>query len=213
MPRQERARRGEFLGWRVRYDAAAGHTWWTEKRARVTESGAAPGRRTGHIEQTSNFMNIVKEATLAPGIHSFIFLPWPKYAGDYPRDQTLIEHAKQHGLADMMFDPDRQLGLPILHFQLVCAQYGVLLKLRVHGTCNDRCSLTMIGAASILPKKYEEFYKYTIKVFPELDAILPLAPDIFEATKTRGELKALEKRLCQTRQSGQVRCQSSQMRW
>ena len=93
-----------------------GQVWWEEKRGRVVEPGRTV-HRTGPREQTSSFMHIAKEASEAPGIRSFMFIPWPKYAGDYPRDlANLSGVAKQRGLLDLMHDPDRQLGLPVLIF-------------------------------------------------------------------------------------------------
>ena len=79
-----------------------------------------------------------------------MFASWPKYAGEEPRYDQVKEEASDIGLRDLMFDPDRQAGLPILHFQLVCASCGVLLKLRVQGTRNDRCCLTMVAASGML---------------------------------------------------------------
>ena len=86
----------------------------------------------------------------------------------------------------MMANPQTQPGLPILHFQMLFATYGALLKLRVQGAHNDRCSLTMIDSSSLLPKLYQQFYSYTLDVFPELEPTLLINPPIFESTQEKG---------------------------
>ena len=89
----------------------------------------------------------------------------------------------KEGIYELLREPSKQWGSPLVYFQLKAAMHGVVLKLRSQGTRNLTNSLTMIGSASMIELVYHEFYHYTLSVFPLSINDMPIRPLIREATR------------------------------
>jgi hypothetical protein len=126
---------------------------------------------------------MAKLANESGEITCFTRLLWPHYGGDYPRDDVIGERSVKEGIYELLRDPSKQWGSPLVYFQLKAAMHGVVLKLRSQGTRNLTNSLTMIGSASMIELVYHEFYHYTLSVFPLSINDMPIRPLIREATR------------------------------
>ena len=100
-----------------------------------------------------------------------------------PRDDVIGERSVKEGIVELLREPSKQWGSPLVYFQLKAAMHGVVLKLRSQGTRNLTNSLTMIGSASMIELMYHELYHYTWSVFPLSINDMPIRPLIREATR------------------------------
>ena len=155
--------KGELLGYRWRFNPWTGKEFWSEKRAKVLPPGRTP-HRSGAIPPSGNLVEMAKLANESGEITCFTRLLWPHYGGDYPRDDVIGERSVKEGIYELLRDPSKQWGSPLVYFQLKAAMHGVVLKLRSQGTRNLTNSLTMIGSASMIELVYHEFYHYTLSV-------------------------------------------------
>jgi hypothetical protein len=155
--------KGELLGYRWRFNPWTGKEFWSEKRAKVLPPGRTP-HRSGAIPPSGNLVEMAKLANESGEITCFTRLLWPHYGGDYPRDDVIGERSVKEGIYELLRDPSKQWGSPLVYFQLKAAMHGVVLKLRSQGVRNDRNSLTMIGSASMVELMYDEVYHYTLSV-------------------------------------------------
>ena len=174
--------KGELLGYRWRFNPWTGKEFWSEKRAKVLPPGRTP-HRSGAIPPSGNLVEMAKLANESGEITCFTRLLWPHYGGDYPRDDVIGERSVKEGIYELLRDPSKQWGSPLVYFQLKAAMHGVVLKLRSQGTRNLTNSLTMIGSASMIELVYHEFYHYTLSVFPLSINDMPIRPLIREATR------------------------------
>ena len=143
-----------------------------KKRAKVVPEGRVI-KRTGPREEKGTFLTWAKEYAETPGFCSFLSIRWPKYAGDYPLDEEISRRTIAEGLYDILENPMTQLGLPFLYFKL-----RVVVNSKGTRNANDR--LTILGSESIIRLTYEDFYDYTLSVFPDLVTVLPMHPVIHE---------------------------------
>jgi hypothetical protein len=116
-------------------------------------------------------------------ITCFSHMLWPTYGGDYPRYDVVGERSMKEGIYELLRDPSKQWGSPLVYFQLKAAMHGVVLKLRSQGTRNLTNSLTMIGSASMIELMYHEIYHYTLSIFLLRIHDMPVRHSIREATR------------------------------
>ena len=170
------------MGFRWRRHPWTGQEFWSENRAKVLPPGRTP-HRSGAIPPSGNLVEMAKLANGSGEITCFRRLLWPHYGGDYPRDDVIGERSVKEGIYELLRDPSKQWGSPLVYFQLKAAMHGVVLKLRSQGTRNLTNSLTMIGSASMIELVYHELYHYTLSVFPLSINDMPIRPLIREATR------------------------------
>ena len=107
---------------------------------------------------------MAKAANETGEITCFSHMQWPKYGGDYPKDEVIWERSVKEGIFDLLHDQNKQWGSP-LYFHLKAALHGVVFKLRSQEVRNIRNSLTMIGSASMIELIHYQWHHYTMGVF------------------------------------------------